>query len=353
MLDYLVVGLGLSGLAVSSQLEKQQKSFRVFEDFSEKSSLVAGGIFNPVILKRFKLAWKADEQLEKAIPFYQQLENELGEKVLYPWNIYRKFHSAEEQNNWFEAADKPLLSPFFDTRLEKQLNACIEGDYSFGRVRNTGNIDTDILLKNYAARLKQKDQISFERFDYDALKIYSDSVEYKGISARQIIFCEGWGMRHNPYFNYLPLRGNKGEYLIIYSEELKLDKPLKSSFFILPLGNDLYKVGATYEHKDLEPVPTENARKQLTEFLDETLKCSYEVVDQVAAVRPATADRRPLVGRHPEYSSLYCCNGYGSRGVLIAPTAAEELLKFIEEEKPLSEEMDIKRFTRKHYKKSQ
>lgn len=352
MLDYLVVGLGLSGLAVSSRLEKQQKSFRVFEDFSHKSSLVAGGIFNPVILKRFKLAWKADKQLEKAIPFYQQLENQLEEKVLYPWNIYRKFHSAEEQNNWFEAADKPQLSPFLDTQLEKHINPCIKGDFSFGRVRHTGNIDTDILLKNYAAKLKEKDRISFERFDYEALKIISNGVEYKGFSARQIIFCEGWGMRHNPYFNYLPLRGNKGEYLIIYSENLKLHKPLKSAFFILPLGNDLYKVGATYDHKDLEPVPTRAAREQLTKFLNDTLKCPYELVDQVAAVRPATADRRPLVGRHPEYSSLYCCNGFGSRGVLIAPTAAEELIGLIEEQKPLSEEMDIKRFTRKHYKKA-
>ena len=77
MKDYLIVGLGLSGLAVSHELEKHNKSYVVFEDHSQQSSLVAGGIFNPIILKRFKPAWNAEEQFETAIPFYRDLESKL------------------------------------------------------------------------------------------------------------------------------------------------------------------------------------------------------------------------------------------------------------------------------------
>ena len=51
--DYIIVGLGLAGLAFAEELERNHKSFVVFEDNSQNSSLVAGGVYNPVILKRF------------------------------------------------------------------------------------------------------------------------------------------------------------------------------------------------------------------------------------------------------------------------------------------------------------
>ncbi|MEN8835167.1 MAG: NAD(P)-binding protein, partial [Polaribacter sp.] len=63
-LDYIIVGLGLAGLAFAEQLIKANKSFVVFEDSSQTSSLVAGGVYNPVILKRFTPVWNAKEQLQ-------------------------------------------------------------------------------------------------------------------------------------------------------------------------------------------------------------------------------------------------------------------------------------------------
>ena len=50
--DYIVVGLGLAGLAFIEELIEAKKTFIVFEDDSQTSSLVAGGVYNPVILKR-------------------------------------------------------------------------------------------------------------------------------------------------------------------------------------------------------------------------------------------------------------------------------------------------------------
>ena len=88
----------------------------------------------------------------------------------------------------------------------------------------------------------------------------------------------------------------------------------------------------------------------LKEQLDRLISCSYEVVDQEAGIRPATADRRPLAGQHPEHKNIFCCNGFGSRGVLIAPSLGKELVNFAENGTPLSPETDLQRFTRKYYK---
>jgi len=349
MLDYIVVGLGLSGIAISRRLEERNKQFLVFEDNSQKSSLVAGGLFNTVILKRFTLAWNANEQMKIAIPFYREMEEQLQAKIVYPIEIYRKFFSAEEQNNWFEAADKPLLSEYLDTKLVKDINPNIPSEFSFGKVRQTGIIDTDVLIKEYRKYLENNSKIQFERFDYNALQINEDSVSYNGISARQIIFCEGFGMQHNPFFNYLPLRGNKGEYITIYSEELQLDEAVKSSVFIIPLGNNLYKVGATYNNQDKDPQPSKEAREELEKKIEKLISCKFEVVDQSAGIRPASKDRKPMLGRHPKYKNLYCCNGFGSRGVLISPMVSEQLIALIEENVQLPQEIDLQRFSKKHF----
>lgn len=349
MLDYIVVGLGLSGIAVSEELERRNRSFVVYEDNSQNSSYVAGGIFNPVILKRFTPAWKAAEQIKSAIPFYQQLEQKLQLKLIHNWNIYRRFHSVEEQNEWFVAADKPTLSTFLDEQIKKNINPNLIAPHGLGMVKHTGNINTENLLDHYIAYLKDRRSFRNERFDYSGLNIKDDHFEYKGQKATRIIFCEGFGLKKNPFFNYLPLNGNKGEYITIYSEELKLDFAVKSSVFLIPLGNDLYKVGATYDHKDKTADTTSHAKERLINGLKELIKCDFEVVDQVAGIRPAVSDRRPLVGQHPEIPGLYCCNGFGSRGVLIAPNMAKEIMENIEDAKALDPEVDLSRFTQKHY----
>ena len=126
MIDYLVVGLGLAGISFCEQLEENKKSYKVINDGSQTASLVAGGLYNPVILKRFTLAWNADVQLETAMPFYDQLESKLEVKLDCKIPIYRKFASIEEQNLWFEAADKPRLDKFLSTRIIENDNKSVD-----------------------------------------------------------------------------------------------------------------------------------------------------------------------------------------------------------------------------------
>ena len=353
MKDYLIVGLGLSGTSLAFRLEKEGKSFLVFDDESQEASKVAGGFMNPVILKRFTLAWKADLQLEKAYNFYGQMEELLKRSFLEPLEIYRRFSSVEEQNNWFTAADKPSLAPFLDTKLISQVNDHVPANYSFGKVLKTSRIDPRALLETYEEHLSSEGLLKKEKFEHEALNVFEDHVEYKGISAKNVIFCEGFGLLNNPFFSYLPLRGNKGEYILIKAPGLDLQVGVKSSIFIFPAGEgDIYAVGATYSNHDKTPEPTAAAREELVTKLKDLIDVDFEVIDQVAGLRPSTIDRRPMAGRHPEHHNLYCCNGFGSRGILIAPMISEELIDFIEKEEALPSEVDIARFTKKWFPKT-
>lgn len=344
MLDYIIVGAGLSGIAVAEELISRKRKFVVFEDASQNSSSVAGGLYNPVILKRFTLAWDAGNQLKTAIPFYRMLERKLGVNLIEELPVFRKFFSVEEQNNWYEAMDKSQLTPFLDGNLVPHLNEYIPSQFSFGRVLGTGRVNTGRLVEKYKEFLREGRLLREEAFQHIDLLISEDGLTYKGLCARQIIFCEGFGMQSNPFFNFLPLHGNKGEYIIIRAPQLKLNVAVKSSVFILPQGEDLYKVGATYDNQDTDPAPTIRSRENLVNQLRKLITCEFEVVSQISGIRPASKDRKPLVGRHPELQSLYCCNGFGSRGVLIAPSIAKSLVAHIEDDEALDPEIDIKRF---------
>ena len=79
---------------------------------------------------------------------------------------------------------------------------------------------------------------------------------------------------------------------------------------------------------------------------------SYEVVNQVAGIRPTSGDRRPVIGKHPEFENMYCFNGFGSRGVLIAPYLAPKLADHILENSTLEQEIDIARFKKRYFRRN-
>ena len=342
--DYIIIGIGLGGISFCEQLKTHNKTFVVFDNASQKSSVVAGGLYNPIVLKRFTSVWKSREQLEIALPMYANIEKRLNITLDYKIPVYRKFASLEEQNNWFTASDKPTLSEYLSTTIIKNDNAAINAPFGFGKVLSTGRIDVKTLINAYKEDLL-KDEILIESvFDYDKLSVEETSIGYNNIRAKNIVFAEGFGIVKNPYFNKLPLLPAKGELLTIHAPNLNIDYVLKSGVFLIPLNKDLYIVGATYEWKDLTNNPTEVAKEALLSKLNKFISTPFKVVKQVAGVRPTVKDRRPLVGRHAMYKNMYVLNGLGTRGVMIGPYVANKLYNFIENNLDLDKEIDINRF---------
>ncbi len=346
MLDYIIVGSGLAGISFAETLVQLGKTFVVFENHSQNSSRVAGGLYNPVILKRFSEVWDAPRQVAKAEEFYAQIEAKLQVQFDFKLPIYRKFFSVEEQNNWFAASDKPNLAPYLSTQLVHTRYTAIDSPYGYGKVLHTGYMDTDVFLDTYRHYLKSLDSLIASDFCYEELHVFEDCVHYGALQARHVVFAEGFGMHSNPYFSYLPLDGTKGELFVIKAPELDIDVIINTSVFILPLGNHLFKVGATYNWEDKTNIPTEAGKQELVDRLKEIIRCDFEIVEHLAGVRPTVRDRRPLLGTHPAYRNLHILNGMGTRGVLLAPTMAFDLYQYIEESKALDSTIDIKRYSR-------
>ncbi len=344
MTDYIIVGSGLAGIAFAETLLQNNKSFIIFDNKSQSSSSIAAGLYNPVILKRFSEVWNAKPQLELANSFYEEIEKKLNVQFDFKIPIFRKFFSVEEQNNWFTASDKPNLAPFLSTTIVHKKYNGIDAPFGYGEVMQTGYVDTIALLTHYHEYLKSINLLALDTFDYAKLKTFDDYIEYKNLKSKHIVFAEGFGMHSNPFFNYLPLEGTKGELFVIRAADLDLDVIINTSVFILPLGDNLFKVGATYNWQDKTNTPTNDGKYELIDRIKEILNCDFEIVEHFAGVRPTVKDRRPLLGTHPKHANLHILNGLGTRGVMLAPTLARALFDFIENGIPLDKTIDIKRY---------
>lgn len=344
MIDYLIIGSGLAGIGFAEVAIQNSKTIFVLDNNSQNSSRIAGGLYNPVILKRFSEVWQAQEQLVVMNEFYSIMEEKLNTKVDFKKPILRKFFSIEEQNNWFAASDKVALAPFLSTELITEKYSGIDSPYNYGEVLQTGYVDTAVLLEKYREYLVANDLFLEESFDYELLEVVSEGIRYKDIEARNIIFAEGFGMHANPYFKHLPLDGTKGELFIINAPELDLDVIMNTSVFILPLGDNLFKVGATYNWKDKTDLATEEGKQELIDRIKEIISCDFTIIKHFAGVRPTVKDRRPLIGTHSLYNTIHILNGLGTRGVMLGPSMAKALYDFIENNIPLDPSIDIKRF---------
>ena len=128
-------------------------------------------------------------------------------------------------------------------------------------------------MKNPKCIFTKKNHLVFDTFDHSALKISTHNIQYNSIKARNIIFAEGTYAEKNPLFNWLPFKPVKGDVLTIESRDLNLDKIRKKNIFILPIGENKYKIGATYHWSDKTWEPSEKAKLELIEKFEKISNC--------------------------------------------------------------------------------
>ena len=341
--DYIVVGAGIAGITLCERIEARGLTYVVIDSAENVATKVAGGVVNPVVLKRYNPVWKATQFVKEASSFYKGLASKHNIAFLDLQPLYRIFFDIEEQNDWMVASDSPVLAPLMSSELKENDNPNVKADLGLGQVLSTFRVDTDTLLKEYHRLLQHSDRFLKESFEYYKLTVTDDALQYKNISAKKIIFAEGASAANNPHFIPSCLIPKKGEYITFRAPDLQLNAVLKGTYFIIPLGNDRYQAGATFAHGDTTFETTQQGRKQLEKAVSKMINCSFEIVDQVAGMRPTTSDRRPVLGSVNDERLLFF-NGLGTRGLLMAPLLSEWLLSFAEDDQKLPPEVDIKRF---------
>lgn len=342
--DYIIVGFGLAGCALTVSLLDQGKSVAVVEDpLLPSSSRVAAGLYNPVTGRKMVKTWKADLLFPALRSFYQELETRTGQSFLVERPIYRPFIGLDEQNDWWGKSAGDAFKAFIDTVHTKTQLGWTKDPFGGVVLSQCGYLDIPKYLDTMRSYLQSKVLWIPEKFHYEEAFEDEGGVSYRNIRAGKIVFCEGTGVEGNPWFRWVPFSPVKGEILDI-EMAVSSDWIVNRGVFILRTGDNLFRVGSTYDNHDLSWEISGKGKENICERLDTLVSVNYEVVGQHAGVRPASRDRRPVIGKHPEKETFAVFNGLGTKGVSLSPFYAKQLAGYLEGKNDLDKEVNVSRY---------
>jgi len=316
---FLIVGGGVAGVCLAHQLIKQNQQLTLVDDGNNVSSVVAAGIVHPMSFRRTLLSWSADPFYFESKAFYMEMESVLNAHFFHPIMVRRLFATQEEAACWNQRLEQPEFRLFMHQITPEDLEFT---PYGSGRVDGFW-IDTRLFIKESHRYLAARQQLVYDTISGENFN--PETMEFQGVKYDKVVMALGYKNNQVPWFSEVPVNPTKGQLLTV-----KWDNPLQNTSlhrkaFALPIGENLFRIGSTYEWNNTSPEPTPEGRALILANTRSITTDPLEVIDHQAGIRPTSPDRRPMVGKHWVYDQLYIFNGLGAKGYMLAPSLAEML----------------------------
>lgn len=344
--EFLIIGQGLAGTLLAFELFNVGITFRIVSSpIKSKASLVAAGMINPLVFKRLTKSWMVEDLLPVMHTTYQKLEELLGSQFYFEKGILKPL-SEQEMELWTERKKNPDFSKYIGGVLTESPVINLISSAGYGLVNCAGYFKLSSFLESAEMFFRKRDLIIDADFIPNEIQ-HNQRLEFGNISTEKIVFCEGYHLTQNPLFQFVKLNPVKGEVLQIYAPKLSEEYILNKKVFVLPIGNHRFKVGSTYEWKDLSEKTTESGKLSILERLDNLISVDYKVENHWAGVRPTVVDRRPVLGVHPQHKNTFIFNGLGTKGVMLAPYFAKQMMNYLTRDNfRLNAEVNVQRFVK-------
>ena len=328
-----IVGQGIAGTALAWQCRQREVPFRIYDEpRASTASKVAAGLVTPIAGQRLTLTqgWSFLTEMES---FYRNVSSLLGTTFYHRYETVRFLANDVEATRW----QKRIGDPVFEEELLPGAPSLANEVFhtpAFGtfRMKRAGFLRVNAWLEASRGWFRKEGGYEEARID----------IEECDPGVGTWVFANGPWMLGLSSFDWLPMRFAHGDILTLSIPDLADDRRIfSSSAWLLPLGDGLWRAGSTYEavgHP--ETLPSANGRASVDANVQTILRCPYDVVDHVAAVRPVTLTRFPTMGRHPGKPHLAWFGGFSSKGVLTAPTYARRFLDHLLDGHALPEEVD-------------
>jgi glycine oxidase len=342
--DCVVIGQGLAGTTLAWQLLWRGARVLVIDrEDANSASRVAAGLMTPVTGQRLVPSWRLTEFWSAALSFYHRVESETeacffsepGQVRVLASEVERqRFHRRDlaEVADWILEPATPVSPEAF--RVE-------HGSFEIPR----------------AARLDVASFLNSSRSHFQRLGVYQTGeidpardiqieaglvkLPRQGCHSKRVVFCQGFAGSKNSWFEQIEFDATRGEILTLRIPNLHETRIVNGGIWLVPLGEQLFRAGATYDWGHLEAGSTVKGREEICERLRRFLRLPFEIVEHSAGVRPIVVGRHPVLGIHPDHPQIGLFNGLGSKGSLQAPRLAEQMAELLLEETPLDDEVDV------------
>jgi glycine/D-amino acid oxidase-like deaminating enzyme len=342
--DYLIIGGGLAGCVFAYTLRQRGLGcILVDTPLLSNASRISAGIINPISGKRFSPLWDSHNVVSTAERFYAALEAQFSEQFFRPLSALRLFTDADERELWFTKRASTLT--FADYVPSDRIGALLRQE--FGGIGYTAwHVDVAAVVMRLRRWLNDNALLLEEVFEEQYLTYTSTGAEYKHISARRVVLCNGWTVLQNSLWKDLPLSPAKGELLTIQTDaqDALLRDFIIKGVFLLPLPEGLLRVGASYSWDELDETPTPETAENLIAKAQAVFPVPMRLLRHDAGVRPAAQDSKPILGVHPLEPRSAIMNGFGSKGAAYTPFCAEAMIDFLETGAPLADWCALRRW---------
>ena len=344
--DFVILGFGIAGATMARELLQRGKRVLVIDSAQNTATAIAGGTIHPAVLRYYTKVWRGDEFWPVAKSHYRDWSEELSVPLITSEGLIRVFDSLDESRLWNKRREQDFWAQYLSPLSSDNSSAfpAINAPFALGLSDDFLRFNPKLLLDKYRQMLTEHGQYIQSALSFHSSTELYEAINQLGYNTHGIILAQGHQQDFWPGMSQgNPIKAKKGQYLIIECPGLKISRVVKSKFFLIPLGDNRYQVGATYA-RDKDNNAQEDSLERVKADLDRLLAHPYKVVDCWTGTRPGTQDRKPILGALSPQDNLYVFNGLNSRGLLMAPLLGQWLANYILDDTELPKEVSISRF---------
>lgn len=348
--DVLILGHGLAGCTLARTLLDGGLHVAVIDDSQDNTaSRIAAGLVTPITGPRLAITEHWEELWPIARDFYGQFESETGCEMFRERPAIRILANADEQAKFKERMESPEFR--FMVNDKPELPKSVLTPHGAFAMQPAGQLDTLRFLSQGADRLRMEGRLIEARIEPDTdLDLEADpklvTIPKLRVRAPRLVDCRGHASASTSWFNHFGWANARGEILTAEVPGLSETRSLHRGCWIAHAGGESYRLGATFDWKNLESAVTDSARETLLDRARQILDLPIHVTGQRAAVRPAIRDVHPVVGFLRSEPRIGILNGLGSKGVLLAPTLARVLADQLQSGTPIPTHWSVARWDR-------
>lgn len=317
----LIVGDGLSAHVLAHHMHSSGVPFFLHGmDTIGAASPAAWGLLNPVHFRSFGFSYGASWYPD-SLAFYRALEQKLGRNFVDYAPLEHLDARPEALAHWSMAWESELFSFMEKPTMD-----------SLGNVRivlsQVAMISVPTLLQESRRYLGEKGLYHQAWFNWPYPDFnHREIIEHAGHRFDAVVWAQGVKSLEAGPFKALPIKPSKGEGLQLRTSSQVGQNLIKhKGMFAFQESPGSWRVGSTYSWSDMRPGPSIEALAELkARFIELTGISEFALVDHWAGFRPASPDRKAMVGQHPLFDQHYVLNGMGSKGLLMAPYLSQAL----------------------------